>query len=126
MTILSGVYQYLIDRNVSADLYNDRIVISRGIIDICMYANDANIEIIVERPLPNRRGRRVSNIEDAAIFNITDPNSLQMIYEYIMSINEKVNRRQKHIASKIIEMRLAQKMNVPIITATQTNYGGIE
>lgn len=82
MNVLTGICQYLIDRNVSAKLYSGYIEVQRNATSINIEFSDeasSSVEIKVYRPsIPDNW-----TVVNSALFDLLDPNSLQAIYEFV-------------------------------------------
>lgn len=99
LSLLFGVYQYLIDQNVSAVLNCDNtyIFINNELIEsevnqnelptISIFISSTIITIIVY--FKNTKSVSADNIKDIASFDLSDPSSLDMIFAYINSITNE-------------------------------------
>lgn len=93
MNVLTGIYQYLIDRYVSADLFSGYIVVHRNTTNIDIRIEDTQIAVKVSRRTfvnDHTKAKSTSWTEtNFAKFDLVDPNSLQSIYEFVMAIVNK-------------------------------------
>lgn len=90
MNILTGVLQYLIDRNVQAKLYGSyvEVVRNKSKISICLFDNNlTTVECFIARRAShgNNRNDYTWRTESSRKIDLADPDSLQAIYELVMS-----------------------------------------
>lgn len=99
MTLLAGIYQYLIDRDIDAKLYFEYIQIEREytIVQIKFNNRDEDAGVVcVEISRMSKKHRKLCKSIYAIqrLFDIYDDSSLQKIYEFVTS------RQHKKIDSK--------------------------